>query len=54
MCGAVFGFAGLAPSNDNAISISFGDSGYTTALARVFKWVSLKLFCHQDTFTQLK
>ena len=39
MCGAVLGFAALAPTNDSAISLSFGDSGYTTALARVFKWV---------------
>lgn len=39
MCGAVLGFAALAPMNDSAISLSFGDSGYTTALARVFKWV---------------
>ena len=40
MCGAILGFASLAPKNDNAISISFGDSGYALALARVFKWVS--------------
>ena len=45
MCGAILGFAALAPKNDSAISLSFGDSGYTTALARVFKWVrSLLLF----------
>ena len=39
MCGAILGFAAWAPKNDNAISVSFGDSGYTTTLARVFKWV---------------
>lgn len=39
MCGAVLGCAALAPNNDNAINISFGDSGYTTALARIFKMV---------------
>ena len=39
MRGAVLGLGARAPSNSNAINISFGDSGYTTALARVFKWV---------------
>ena len=62
MCGAVLGFATLAPMNDSAISLSFGDSGYTTALARVFKWVRsllccpiqlLVVSCH-DTFKQPK
>ena len=41
MRGAVLGLGARAPSNSNAINISFGDSGYTTALARVFKWVSV-------------
>ena len=40
MRGAVLGLGARAPSNSNAINISFGDSGYATALARVFKWVS--------------
>lgn len=40
MRGAVLGLGARAPSNANAINISFGDSGYATALARVFTWVS--------------
>ena len=40
MRGAILGLGARAPNNSNAMNISFGDSGYTTALARVFKWVS--------------
>lgn len=40
MRGAVLGFGARAPKNSNAINISFGDTGYATALARVFQWVS--------------
>ena len=40
MRGTVLGIGARAPSNTNAISVSFDDSGYAAALARVFQWVS--------------
>ena len=39
MRGAVLAFAQRAPDNKNALNISFGDTGYATALARVFQRV---------------
>ena len=39
MHGAVLAFGGHAPNNGCALSVSFGSTGYATALARVFQWV---------------
>ena len=39
MHGAVLAFGARAPSNGGAISVSFGSTGYASALARVFRWV---------------
>ena len=43
MRGIVLGIGARAPCNMNAISLSFDDSGYATALARVFQWVGQQL-----------
>ena len=48
MRGAVLGIGARSPSNSNAINISFGDSGYATALARVFKRVR-QLIWHKNS-----
>lgn len=48
MHGAVLAFGGHAPNNGCAISVSFGSTGYATALARVFQWVRVFFYSNDD------
>ena len=51
MRGAVLAFGQRAPHNKNAISIAFGDTGYSSTLARVFGRVSVYAHTHTHTRT---
>ncbi len=51
MRGAVIGFGQRAPHSKNAVSISFGDTGYAPALGRVFGRVSYENVLTTTSYT---